>query len=119
VGIQEGLPEFKSWEVDLQKTIGLSHVLLASEAVGTIHISIFLRRDLIWFCTKPLISRYHLRLINSKNSKGFVGAFFCLFGSSVLFMTSHLTAGHSAESLDVRIAQLNRIYRLITYGIFP
>ncbi|GAU92637.1 hypothetical protein RvY_04690 [Ramazzottius varieornatus] len=113
VGVQEGVPEFRSWDVTLQKTIGLTHVLYASETVGTIHISIFLRRELIWFCTKPVISRYHLRLINQKNSKGFVGVFFYIFGTTVLFMTSHLTAGHSAESLDVRIEQLNRIYKEI------
>lgn len=70
IGSQEGVPEFRPWEIALQKTLGLSHVLYASESVGTIHISLFLRRDLIWFCTKPLVSRHHLRLINQKNSKG-------------------------------------------------
>ncbi|XP_055337782.1 uncharacterized protein LOC129587865 [Paramacrobiotus metropolitanus] len=110
IGVQEGIPEFRTWEVGLQKTIGLSHVLYASESVGTIHISIFLRRDLIWFCTKPLVSRHHLRLINQKNSKGFVGVMLYLFGSSFMFLTSHLTAGHSREKVDVRIDQLNRIY---------
>lgn len=54
VGTQESHPERFNWEVTLQETLGPSHVLFHSAALGTLHLAIFLRRDLIWFCSSKL-----------------------------------------------------------------
>lgn len=51
VGTQESSPERFDWEVKIQETIGPSHVLFHSAALGTIHLAIFLRRDLLWYCS--------------------------------------------------------------------
>ena len=39
------------WEVLLQQTLGLSHVLIHSVSLGCIYLCVFIRRDLIWFCS--------------------------------------------------------------------
>lgn len=41
----------KGWEIKLQETLGHNHVLIHSMSHGVLHIAIFIRRDLIWFCT--------------------------------------------------------------------
>ena len=50
IGTQETFPEKAEWEVRLQDTLGPSHVLYHSASLGTLHLSVFLRRDLIWYC---------------------------------------------------------------------
>ncbi len=39
------------WEILLQEVIGPTHVLFHSIHFGTLSLCIFIRRDLIWFCT--------------------------------------------------------------------
>jgi hypothetical protein len=39
------------WEILLQEVVGPTHVLFHSNHFGTLSLCIFLRRDLIWFCT--------------------------------------------------------------------
>lgn len=39
------------WEILLQEVIGPTHVLFHSLHFGTLSLCIFIRRDLIWFCT--------------------------------------------------------------------
>ncbi|XP_050524165.1 inositol polyphosphate 5-phosphatase E isoform X4 [Daktulosphaira vitifoliae] len=51
IGTQESYPDKFEWEVNIQKTIGPSHVLFHSTALGTLHLVIYIRRDLIWFCS--------------------------------------------------------------------
>lgn len=51
IGTQESYPERFEWEVKIQETIGPSHVLFHSTALGTLHLAIFIRRDLLWFCS--------------------------------------------------------------------
>ena len=41
----------KDWEVMLQATLGPTHVLFHSASHGSLHLAIFIRRDLIWFCS--------------------------------------------------------------------
>ena len=47
IGTQECLNETKEWESRLQGTLGPSHVMFHSHHLGTIHIAIFIRRDLV------------------------------------------------------------------------
>lgn len=51
VGTQESSPEKFEWEVKIQETVGPSHVLFHSVSLGTIHLAVFLRRDLLWYCS--------------------------------------------------------------------
>lgn len=51
VGSQESHSDRFEWEVKMQETIGPSHVLLHSTGLGTLHLAIFIRRDLLWFCS--------------------------------------------------------------------
>jgi inositol polyphosphate 5-phosphatase INPP5E len=53
VGTQESYPEKTEWEVQIQETLGPSHVLFHSAVFGVLHICVFIRRDLIWFCSIP------------------------------------------------------------------
>ena len=51
IGTQESYPERFQWEVSVQETLGPSHVLFHSAALGTLHLAIYMRRDLLWFCS--------------------------------------------------------------------
>lgn len=50
-------PHRREWETRLQETLGPQYVLLSSAAHGVLYMSLFIRRDLIWFCS----GRYHHR----------------------------------------------------------
>lgn len=44
-------PRRREWEARLQETLGPHYVMLHSAAHGALHVSVLLRRDLIWFCS--------------------------------------------------------------------
>lgn len=45
----------REWEIRLQETLGPHYVMLYAAAHGVLYVSVFLRRDLIWFCSgRPL-----------------------------------------------------------------
>ena len=54
VGTQETNGDRDEWEIGLQETLGPSHVLFHSIELGTLHLAVFLRRDLIWVCSGNL-----------------------------------------------------------------
>lgn len=51
VGTQESTGQRREWEVLLQQTLGPSHVLVHSVSLGVLYLVMFLRRDLIWYCS--------------------------------------------------------------------
>lgn len=51
VGTQETTGQLREWEVLLQQTLGPSHLLLSSVSLGELSLILFLRRDLLWFCS--------------------------------------------------------------------
>jgi hypothetical protein len=51
VAIQECWPDSEAWELALQTCLGPDLALYDSVAFGTLHISTFMRRDLLWFTT--------------------------------------------------------------------
>ena len=59
IGTQESYSETSEWEVDIQETIGPTHVLFHSETLGTLFLSIFIRRELIWYCSCKIFFRYN------------------------------------------------------------
>ena len=108
VGTQETFPEKGEWEIRLQDTLGPSHVLFHSFSLGTLHISIFLRRDLIWYCSVPEEEGFSTRPGTQFKTKGAVSVSFLLFGTSFLFVNSHLTAHQ--DNVKDRVKDLKKIY---------
>lgn len=87
VGIQEAFSYqsdyLREWEIELQTTLGPNHVLLHSCSLGVLHLCIFIRRDLIWFCSIPEESLYNSRSMptNMLKTKGAVSIAFRFFGT--------------------------------------
>lgn len=52
IGTQESYSETSEWEILIQETIGPTHVLFHSETLGTIFLAVFIRRELIWYCSR-------------------------------------------------------------------
>lgn len=97
--------EGKEIETQLQTTIGPSHVLLHSHIHGVLGLLIFVRRDLIWFFSLPEEAAYNVRpaSMNMVKTKGAVGVSFSFFGTTFLFINSHLPA-HEARNKERREA---------------
>ena len=111
IGTQECMGETKEWEIRLQDTLGPSHVLFHSHGLGTLHLAIFLRRDLIWFCSVPEVDSFSTRPGSTFKTKGAVAIAFLLFGTSFLFVNSHLTAHQ--ENVQDRIRDLTKINAML------
>lgn len=78
---------------------------------GTIHLVVFIRRDLIWFCSLPEDASLSVRPGTAFRTKGAVAISFALFGSTFLFVTAHLTAHQ--EKVKERVSDIKRIIRSI------
>jgi hypothetical protein len=98
IGTQESCSDKFEWEVTLQETLGPSHVLFHSASLGTLHLAVFIRRDLIWYCSEPEDASLSVRPGSHFKTKGAVAISFCLFGTTMLFVTSHLTGEVSGVS---------------------
>ncbi|XP_067826092.1 phosphatidylinositol polyphosphate 5-phosphatase type IV [Heptranchias perlo] len=93
IGSQEGIPDRREWEIRLQEILGPHFVLLYSAAHGVLQLSVFIRRDLIWFCSVVEQATVTTRIVSQIKTKGAVGIAFTIFGTSFLFITSHFTSG--------------------------
>ncbi|TRY87322.1 hypothetical protein DNTS_034018 [Danionella cerebrum] len=51
IGVQEGCADRREWEIRLQETLGPYYVMLYAAAHGVLYLTVFVRRDLIWFCS--------------------------------------------------------------------
>ncbi|XP_047482397.1 inositol polyphosphate 5-phosphatase E-like isoform X6 [Penaeus chinensis] len=102
VGTQESGGSRSEWEVRLQAAIGPSHVLFTSAIFGVLHLIIFLRRDLLWFCSVPEEATYSLRPGVAYKTKGGVGIGFQFFGTRMLFINSHLTAHEEKQQYRIQ-----------------
>ena len=111
IGTQETFPEKSEWEVRLQDTLGPSHVLFHSTSLGTLHLSVFLRRDLIWYCSVPEDESFSTRPGAQFKTKGAVAIGFILFGTSFLFVNSHLTAHQ--DNVKDRVKDLKKISAML------
>ncbi|XP_076853837.1 phosphatidylinositol polyphosphate 5-phosphatase type IV isoform X2 [Brachyhypopomus gauderio] len=92
IGVQEGSPDRREWEVRLQEILGPFYVMLYAAAHGVLYLTIFIRRDLIWFCSEVEHATVTTRIISQIKTKGAVGVSFTFFGTSFLFITSHFTS---------------------------
>ena len=107
IGTQESCSDKFEWEVTLQETLGPSHVLFHSASLGTLHLAVFIRRDLIWYCSEPEDASLSVRPGSHFKTKGAVAISFCLFGTTMLFVTSHLTAHQ--QKVKERVQDIKRI----------
>ncbi|CAF3428368.1 unnamed protein product [Rotaria socialis] len=85
------------WEVLLQEVIGPVHVLFHSLQFGTLSLCIFLRRDLIWYCTEPEEDIIKFRAVGPFRTKASLVITFNLFGTSFMIINSHFEAGENQE----------------------
>ncbi|KAL4712318.1 hypothetical protein ACJJTC_004080 [Scirpophaga incertulas] len=111
IGTQESFSERSEWEITVQEVLGPSHLLLHSSYLGTIHLTLFVRRDLIWYCSLPEDANLSVRPGTAFRTKGAVAISFALFGSTFLFVTAHLTAHQ--EKVKERVSDIKRIIRSI------
>ncbi|KAG5316298.1 INP5E phosphatase, partial [Acromyrmex insinuator] len=109
IGTQESCSERHEWEAALQETVGPSHVLLTSSNLGTLHLALFIRRDLIWFCSIPEEDNFSTRTGTAFRTKGAVAIALMIFGTSFLFVTAHLTAHQ--DKVKERVNDIKRIVR--------
>ncbi|MED6284118.1 inositol polyphosphate 5-phosphatase [Characodon lateralis] len=107
IGVQEGCPDRREWETCLQETLGPHYVMLYAAAHGVLYLTVFIRRDLMWFCSEVEHATVTTRIISQIKTKGAVGVTFTFFGTSFLFITSHFTSGDS--KVYERILDYNKI----------
>lgn len=92
VGLQESTSARKEWEIRLQETLGPSHVLMHSCSFGLLHLSVFIRRELVWFCSAVSEDSVSTRVGHMIKTKGALAVSFSIFGTSFLFIDSHFTS---------------------------
>ncbi|XP_071506726.1 uncharacterized protein [Diadema antillarum] len=112
IGTQESCPDLAEWEIRLQETLGPTHVLLHSATHGVLHCAVFIRRDLIWFCSPVEESRVSTRPGSMIKTKGAVAVSFNFFGTSLIFIVSHFTSGD--ENLKDRLLDYEKILKGIS-----
>ncbi|CAK8671701.1 phosphatidylinositol polyphosphate 5-phosphatase type IV-like [Clavelina lepadiformis] len=95
IGVQEAASDQREWEVKLQETLGPSYILVYSAAHGVLHLAVFVRRDLIWFCSKFEEDVVTTRFVSQIKTKGALGISFQFFGTSFLFLTAHFHSGET------------------------
>ncbi|BET01841.1 IPPc [Nesidiocoris tenuis] len=111
VGTQESYPEKGQWEIILQETLGPSHVMYHSVTFGTLHLAIFIRRELIWFVSVADEATYSVRPGTAFRTKGAIAVAFYLFGTTFLFITCHLTAHQ--DKVKERLQDIRRIVKAL------
>ncbi|KFD57507.1 hypothetical protein M514_01610 [Trichuris suis] len=112
IGLQEAAPEcsakeFRVWEKRLQCC--LSHckqVLIRSVWMGVQHLSLFIRRELVWFVSDSKTFARNTRPISNIKTKGAIAVWLKFFGTTFLFISCHLS--HGPDILP-RINDCNRI----------
>ncbi|XP_023663630.1 phosphatidylinositol polyphosphate 5-phosphatase type IV [Paramormyrops kingsleyae] len=107
IGVQEGCADRREWETRLQETLGPYYVMLNAATHGVLYLSVFIRRDLIWFCSEVEHATVTTRIISQIKTKGAVGICLTFFGTSFLFITSHFTSGDT--KVYERILDYNKI----------
>ncbi|XP_031705534.1 phosphatidylinositol polyphosphate 5-phosphatase type IV [Anarrhichthys ocellatus] len=107
IGVQEGCPDKKEWETRLQETLGPYYVMLYAASHGVLYLTVFVRRDLIWFCSEVEHATVTTRIISKIKTKGAVGIALTFFGTSFLFITSHFTSGDA--KVYERVLDYNKI----------
>lgn len=111
IGTQENSMHKKEWEIQIQATLGPSHVLFHSATHGALHLAIFIRRDLIWFCSMPEEDQVTTRAVTMVKTKGAVAISFTFFGTSFVFLNCHFTSDDG--KMKERVADFEKINMLL------
>eukprot|EP00058_Branchiostoma_floridae_P005352 XP_002590840.1 hypothetical protein BRAFLDRAFT_90010 [Branchiostoma floridae] len=101
----------REWEIRMQETLGPTHVLFYSGTYGVLHVCVFIRRDLIWFCSVAEEDTVSTRAFSQIKTKGGLAVSFNFFGTSFLFINSHFTSGDNKAK--ERIADYSKICEAI------
>uniref|UniRef100_A0A8D3DVT9 Phosphatidylinositol polyphosphate 5-phosphatase type IV n=1 Tax=Scophthalmus maximus TaxID=52904 RepID=A0A8D3DVT9_SCOMX len=112
IGVQEGCPDRREWEARLQETLGPYYVMLYAASHGVLYLTVFIRRDLIWFCSEVEHATVTTRIISQIKTKGAVGIALTFFGTSFLFITSHFTSGDA--KVYERVLDYNKIIEALS-----
>ncbi|XP_071820494.1 uncharacterized protein [Apostichopus japonicus] len=115
VGTQESTPDADEWAIRMQETLGTTHILLHKASLGVLHLLIFIRRDLFWFCSPVEEDSVATRPGAMIKTKGAVAVSFTFFGTSFLFLVSHFTSGD--DNLSNRIQDYAKIIRSLDLPI--
>ncbi|CAF1254888.1 unnamed protein product [Rotaria sordida] len=91
-----------AWEILLQEAIGPWHVLFHSVHFGALSLCIFLRRELMWHCTKPEEDIVRFRIIHPIRTKASLAVTFNIFATSFMIINSHFEAGDDSEGRSNR-----------------
>nr|XP_046919324.1 LOW QUALITY PROTEIN: inositol polyphosphate 5-phosphatase E-like [Dermatophagoides farinae] len=101
-----------SLKVGIQSSLGPNYCLLRWSSVGVLHCSIWIRRELLWSCTTVDMVPVHMRpMAANRIYKGAITLSFTLFGTSFLFINTHLTA-HEIN-LRSRMNQLDKVQQIL------
>ncbi|XP_021944283.2 inositol polyphosphate 5-phosphatase E-like [Folsomia candida] len=109
IAIQESWPSPDESELLFQTSLGPGFVLFHSVTFGTLHLCIFLRRELVWYTCEPVDVSHTVRSGRLFKTKGAVGIGFGLFGTNILIINAHLSAGEESSREIQRMEELNRI----------
>ena len=116
IGTQEGTPFRHEWQMKLQETFGPSHVLMSASNFGVLQMSVFVRRELVWFCSKVEEDNVATRVAPKIKTKGALAMCFKIFGTSFLFINSHFTS-HEGK-LQERLNDYNSICNNLHFPSF-
>uniref|UniRef100_A0A6U4Y8Y4 Inositol polyphosphate-related phosphatase domain-containing protein n=1 Tax=Hemiselmis andersenii TaxID=464988 RepID=A0A6U4Y8Y4_HEMAN len=101
------------WEAKLITTMGPSFTVVAKHCIGTTHLMVFARNELM----KNISDIHSAHVLTGVGSvvanKAGIGICFDIFSTSFLFVTAHFAA-HTAKVLD-----RNRDFALIDEGLAP
>lgn len=102
INTQENGLDRTQWEITLQETIGTNHVLYHSAQHGLLHVGVFMKRELIWYCSVPEDDTVTVRAVKQIKTKGCIAISFTLFGTSMLFVGCHFNAheGNAKGRID-------------------
>ena len=100
-------------KMGIQAMLGPNFVLLKWEALGVLHCSIWLRRELLWCCTSVRTYPVNSRPVaaNRIRTKGALALAVDIFGTAFLFINTHLSA-HTAN-LKTRMNQMDKIQQAL------
>ncbi|KAJ8683640.1 hypothetical protein QAD02_019432 [Eretmocerus hayati] len=97
------------WVTFLQNIIGSSYILSGKKRLGKLKLVLFLRRELVWFSSRPKADTVLSNKYTIFKTKGAISLAIIIFGTSFLFITTHL-APHQDNS-EKRVDQIERIIR--------
>lgn len=102
-------PSKAKWETVLQNYFGENFIMVSGIALGATHLAVFVHITLIPIISNVKSDCIATGLSNVVGNKGGIGISFNIGKSSLLFISSHLAAGH--EEVERRNQDFNKIFK--------